>query len=210
MQNLLKQFNLPYSKFESLLVDSHGMVAGGAALYAYLHPHDSGPTFTGDIDIWIHTENRASGGEPVSSDISAAFNRLIMHAWNEFLSKYGYKYTEPSSGAHMEYRHMDHTIHKILRFNDSKDHKIQIILTYIPTRDVCKTFDLSVCATWWTGGDKISTLDPENTAARCAYPLRPKHPSSRETERIEKYRKRGFTVFDAKPTSVAPTTTETW
>lgn len=207
MQNLLKQFNLPYSEFESLLVDSHGMVAGGAALYAYLHP-DGGPTFTGDIDIWIHTENRAPGGGQVSSDISAAFNRLIMHAWDKFLSKYGYKHEYPKEDTHMEYRHMDQTIHKILRFNDSKDHKIQIILTYIENKNVCKTFDLSVCATWWIGGDKISTLDPENTAARYAYPLRPTHPSSRETERLEKYRKRGFMIFDSKPTSVPPT--ETW
>lgn len=210
MESLLKSFDLPYTDFANMVHDSRGIVAGGAALYAYLHPTGTGPNFTGDIDVWIQTENQVSKSSfaPKGDIIAATTNSMTEYAWTSFLDKYGYKYKDGFADNSYSVDRFSNIIRRVLSFENTKGKKVQVILTFAPVSDVCKTFDFSVCATWWNGCGSVKTLDPENTSRRYIYPLIDKTAfTKREIDRLEKYRKRGFTVFDSKPTDA---TSATW
>lgn len=203
MEHVIKSFDLPYTEFATLLQACKGIVAGGVALYAYLYPKGTGPIFAGDIDVWVQTDigTRDGGFPPEAGNLAALAKHLTEYAWTMFLSQHGYKLTEERKPGDYGGKRFSDTIRRVLTYANGEDKKVQVILTFVPVRDVYKTFDFSACATWWTGTGPVKTLDPENTDRRYIYPLTDIPLTKKEKERLEKYRKRGFTVFDAKPTA---------
>lgn len=200
MEHVIKSFNLPYTEFANLVQACNGIVAGGAALYAYLYPKGTGPIFTGDIDVWVQTDVEGRDGCPAGAgNLAALAKHLTEYTWTMFLGQHGYKQTEESKHGDYGGLRFSERIRRVLTYANGEGKKIQVILTFIPVMEVCKTFDFSACATWWNGRGPVKTLDPENTDRHYIYPLTDIPLTKKEKDRLEKYRKRGFTVFDAKP-----------
>ena len=86
------------------------------------------------------------------------------------------------------------SIHKILTFSNLKGQKIQLLYTYENPLEVVKNFDLSFCATSWTGSEFIC-LEPELTKKQIGYAMNTIN-NDRERSRKTKYSKRGFIIYE--------------
>jgi hypothetical protein len=210
MQALLSQYDINDETFYKILHESHGIIAGSAALCALIGGFESG-----DIDIWIDGSKLESDGKS-TSELSSEFNKYFEtkgYKECEVKNKYG-KYssyveteTEPTTDSN-RFRKL---FKCIVTFENKKEQRIQIILTKstVSTMDVIKSFDLSVSATWFvpsgpspTNGyadceGKIYTYDPVNTLNRIMYRLDNDY-CRNVHRRIEKYKSYGFRLLTKK------------
>jgi hypothetical protein len=185
-----------------LLTDTHGFIAGGAALYWFLGVESPAGQ---DLDIWIPTHGQKN------SRLNTAYNKMIA----EMFEKLGFRQTEDSAKRHtaemagrptdLPYHHnpeFQRIVKRIYDFTAPRcDRKVQLIF-YYPDTDPLASFDLDVCkiavrpdSEPTTGSpfvfDLPAGLDEAEVRARR---MRVTNKCSPETleQRVMKYMARGF------------------
>jgi hypothetical protein len=217
MSAILSKYNINDEYFYKTMHDVGGIIAGSAALCALV-----GGFEPGDIDIWIELSRFDSCPEP--KNIYRLSNYFKHKGYNKtnltHVSQYyddiiipKYTTVPPSAinifdDAYFDdaYINESNKFHKIIyriwRFENDKGQRIQIIWTQldVSVMDAIKSFDLSVCATWFIPSGikrngEIFTHDLTNTLSRIMYRLDDEDRHN-IVERIAKYKSYGFTIID--------------
>ena len=186
MQALLSAY-LPYESFRDLLTEVGGIIAGGAALAAYLTEHGVESFVPSDVDVWLR-------GPPSRLNERAVGLSVLWRVQN-YLERHGYYLTH----YHYDRDYACEEITEILSMAKG-DKRIQLIGTREdPIEYITSSFDLSPCITWWLPKhEELETLYPADTKRKVLYRM---HESDepRHRERLQKYLDRGFRAMDAPP-----------
>jgi hypothetical protein len=198
MQSILSSFHLDIRTFSELLKATHGVVAGSAALAAYVS--ETLYTFTpNDLDIWVHSDFFApQSGLAHPEDPAVAVRHAYQYLFDYFLKEHGYRSVDRPVQSDVEYT--SNPVFAILRciqrFQHPSGRIIQVMHCKVPIADVLESFDLSVAKTWWEpsfhGEGFLYTADEAATKAGLMYSLRESSSTGREEDRIQKYIARGF------------------
>lgn len=193
MQSFIESYGLPFQGFRQLLTETNSLVAGSAALALYLKQEGVDPGFTpSDLDIWVeetHDTWHANG----RVDVLANSTKFTI-----FLVKHGYNLTTKfdSSINDNYYAKMSDVKHIFSFIND--DHKeIQVIMLRCQNlvSYIQHYFDLTACISWWVARDNVFRNSfPGLTCKREIHVLPNFAKEERTLARVEKYKKRGFTV----------------
>lgn len=204
LRNLVESFDINFSSFNKLLKKTNGIVAGGAALHAFIGSNNQ---FDGDIDIWIQCCPDLSSDTPKEYELSKKYNELnkscisrceLYNLFRLFFENHGYRNTTQNICGNIEYRispMFNENIYKMYEYTKKK--KIQVFFTFLNNQETLKMFDLSCCATCWDG-EKFSSLEPELTRAKKSY-YQPSYfllPEKNQLSRTRKYSSRGFTFIE--------------
>lgn len=187
MQSLTAEYNIEYPVFRELMRGTGGVVAGSAALAAYLKQEGQDPGFEPnnlDIYLYAHAEQ-------------FPFNTRNLYC--NYLRLWGWTSTEVGSIVypdntrkivlHETFRNPCHTKDINLYFVDT-DNMIEHIQT---------SYDLSCTATWWNlDEESFENVCPDMTLRRGMYSVDEMyHHSEEELEgRRQKYIARGFTIHE--------------
>lgn len=202
MDRFLERYSLNMSDFRSLLIHSYGLLSGSTALALYLEQEGVAPGYEpGDLDIWFPSAHWASDSD---SESASDLDSNCKERWTNFLVRSGYHMERDwvEEDHYMEYVTL---IQRVMTFQ-REDKKIQLIV--VDTEDLKKymatRFDLSVCMTWWcVEQERFETIYPVLTRQKKMFIRRRIGISHwnllRETERIQKYRERGFEVVEEPP-----------
>lgn len=196
MDSILASFHLEPETFRGLLQATGGIVAGSAALAAYL-PN----TFTpNDLDIWVPSDSYAQSATAEDLDSALVVRKTQLYLFRYFFQTHGYE--EVTCLAQSDAEYTSNPVFAILRSiqrfqHPTSGHSIQVIHCKVPVEQVLETFDLSVAKTWWDpllNNGTLHTHDPVATQRKEMYSLR-ESTTDRETMRIRKYITRGFTFL---------------
>lgn len=200
MQSILSSFAIlegNQQEFNDLLKETGAVVAGSAPLAALV-----GGFTPGDLDIWVYPGPCESHENRFTSDVYENM-RVVLGKFHDFLSNRGYTVNRTIAGTYKQVEEdgysevntpMYQIIRKIDRYFHASNTKIQVIVTLKPILEVLNSFDISVCRTWWDG-EKLYTWDHNTTLLRGMYACRPLA-TEREYKRFQKYKDRGFTVYE--------------
>ena len=184
MQTLLSSY-FPYAPFRDLLAEVGGVIAGSAALAAYLTEHNVPSFVPADLDIWIRGAPRTNKQIGIS----------VLWRVQNHLERQGYYLTH----YHHDCDYASADVTEIISMAKGT-HRLQLIGTVKnPVEYITESFDLSACITWWDPTtEEIETLYPADTQRKIIYLM---HTSEepRHHERVQKYVERGFRVLDAPP-----------
>lgn len=209
IQDELNKFMIQYDAF----------IAGSNALQGYLKA-DFKP---GDLDLWVPIHKKDTYVQRINDDcefeqnpyiteISNAFEELFVHSLKKYHDlRYTIRKECPRDrptyvDLHDNFKTYIHRIHTYYPVNKS-DPTIQVIYIYVDRDTLFKTFDFSFCATAWDGKEYY-TLEPLLTSRKVGYiqPLEqqltvstdPERVREHKVKRLEKYKARGFTIYDSK------------
>ena len=196
MESFIESYGLPFPAFREIMLETHSLVAGSAALALYLQQEGIDPGFVpGDLDIWVRRTI-----ELVSRDGSQR-RPASMNSMSLFLIQQGYNLTtkfEPKNNE--DYSHL-HNIVTILSFV-KQDKEIQLIVVNQPNLNIYihLHFDLSICMTWWDAEENsFKTSIPQSTRRKVMHFHPHMDMDERGQARIQKYRDRGFTLAEEVP-----------
>lgn len=182
-------FNLNSTTMKSLLEITDAVIAGSAALYEYMIESNKNLEWEpNDIDIWIKKTDKIDLYKPIYETIICSF---------------GYEMIE--SNMYMMRNYKDLKVDNIISFH-KKDNfkKIQLIIhNYENTEEILKSFDISCCAIAWSPTKNLMTLPNaladinkmEANIMQDYTELLDKTNNERAISRINKYKKRGFKVY---------------
>ncbi len=204
MDSTLSSFHLNIHSFSELLKATNGVVAGSAALSAFVAetPYKFDPN---DLDIWVHSDffPPLSDGlmELVPPDHPAmAVRHGFQYLFRYFLGQHGYAEVDRPMQSDAEYTSnpIFAIIRCIQRFQHPSGRCIQVMHCKVPVDDILDTFDLSAALTWWVPclhphhpDGFLYTKDAAATLHGLMYCLR-EATTDREKQRIQKYVDRGF------------------
>jgi hypothetical protein len=199
MESILSSFHLDLSSFSELLHATGGVVAGSAALAAYVTGTPN--TFTpNDLDIWVHSDFFPD----ILTDEQhpcIAVRRGYLYLFSYFMRQHGYKEVQRPMQSDTEYK--SNPVFAILRciqrFQHPSGRVVQVMHCKVDVDAILDSFDLSVAQTWWVPSPHnreghLYTRDAESVRAGVMYPLRATT-TCREKERIQKYEARGFKMM---------------
>lgn len=202
MQSILSSFQLDIHSFSELLHATGGIVAGSAALAAYV-PNKFTPN---DLDIWVHSDFFPPQIGMMPPDHPAvAVRHGYMYLFSYFMKQHGY--VEVNRPVQSDAEYTSNPVFAILRCiqrfqHSSSDHIVQVMHCKIPVNTVLATFDLSVALTWWVPSlhpqhseGFLHTKDAAAIKFGLMYSLR-EATTDREKLRIKKYEERGFKCIE--------------
>ena len=196
MESFIESYGLPFPAFRELMMETHSLVAGSAALALYLQQEGIDPGFVpGDLDIWVRRTI-----ELVSRD-GSQHRPTSMNSISLFLIQQGYNLTTKFEPKNNEDYDQLHHIVTILSFI-KQDKEIQLIVVDQPNLNmyIHLYFDLSVCVTWWDATENsFKTSIPESTRRKEMH-IHPRLDIDERAEtRIQKYKDRGFSLVEEIP-----------
>jgi hypothetical protein len=175
---LLREFgsDSSYNTFNELIISTESLIAGGSILSAYHNLEIN------DIDIYVHIDNACR--------LKEGLDRIGF--------KLGYKnYIAPAYDRSFFRRN-----HILARFPMRKrlmSIDIIIVKNSIPLLDVVRNFDLTFCEIWYDG-NTVNAVDPIGVLSKTGQ-LKPDYVSlllvnfnKFTIKRMEKYKRRGFTI----------------
>lgn len=187
MEELISNyFEIPFKNFCAAAFLSNAVVAGSAPLYALTRSFE----FDGDLDVWFDTCNDDDRSNVLEGELMRhGYERASANVVNDLCTV---KYAKSETGQKIS------RIETFTNYHGNK--RIQFIFVKEPVEDVIRSFDLTCCACWWDCKDwpdtaaiqgiyLAETLDLKFRSLR-------EHPSNEELNRIEKYRRRGFTLIN--------------
>lgn len=201
MQSVLASFHLDIRTFSELLNATGAVVAGSAALSAYVAetPNKFTPN---DLDIWVHSDFFAplGGGLAPPDHPAVAVRHGYQFLFAYFMKQHGYVEVDRPVQSDAEYTANPTfaIIRCIQRFQHTSGRCVQVMHCKVQVDDILDTFDLSVAQTWW-----VPSLHPQHregflysahssaALGGLMYMLR-NSTTEREKERIKKYEERGF------------------
>eukprot|EP00696_Hemimastix_kukwesjijk_P015476 gnl/Hemi2/368_TR115_c0_g1_i1.p1 gnl/Hemi2/368_TR115_c0_g1~~gnl/Hemi2/368_TR115_c0_g1_i1.p1 ORF type:complete len:241 (+),score=20.54 gnl/Hemi2/368_TR115_c0_g1_i1:29-751(+) len=195
LSGILSLFGVP--DLEPILSEHQAIIAGGAALHAYLKRDPE--TFDGDLDIWFQADTNYCRGSTSPTNCECGFKYVTRQEatnfWSGLLNAYDYQHIKRPLSRNL-YGSAGRYIKCFLDFEHAlTKRKIQVMATKIPAKDIVDTFDFSCCATWWVpGSPAVETLCPEMTD-RLEFTLISESNMLRSTrfqQRRRRYELRGF------------------
>lgn len=208
MESFLTSYGLPFEEFRTLLMEHNAIVAGSAALTMYLKQEEIDPGFEpADLDIWVEETHDTwySNGKINTLANSTKFCF--------FLVKHGYNLTMKFDNGINDhyYRNMTNIKH-IFHFINSEKKEIQLIMVRETNlvQYIYDHFDLTACISWWNAeSNSFRNSHPGLTCKKELYVLPNFTKDERTLERVEKYKARGFTIYESPcPHLVEPDTYE--
>jgi hypothetical protein len=188
MDTILSSFHLDIATFGELLNATGAIVAGSAALAAYI-PNKFIPN---DLDIWVHSDFF-----PPSSSLIPCPGVAVRHGYTYlfayFMKHHGYEEVVQPHQSDEEYTSnpVFAILQSIQRFQHPSGKIVQVMHCKVPVDDILESFDLSVAKTWWCPNSGLCTEHAESCNAGEMYSLR-EATTDREKDRIQKYESRGF------------------
>ena len=187
MESFLASYGLDMDRFQELLQTTRALVAGSAPLALYLQQNGIPPGFVPcDIDIWIEdTREMITGG--------GIRQRGNLFLYTDMLVSQGFHCISRFSPPQEE----DEDIHHITRIHTFRKNDKDVQLIFLDQSDIweymLRNFDLSICMTWWNAAENtFETMWPEETRNKVMYYYPTRLMTVRETERLDKYKARGF------------------
>lgn len=203
MQQLISSYDINFSEFRIALHQTGGIVAGSAALSAYLNQEGIDPGFKpNDLDIFI---------PGIKQNVIDAMGNIIPNQYyiksldtmTKFLAPYGYIKNNKFNTIRSEsYYNTIQGIQNVTGFTNSNNKEIQVIIinSYNIIDHIFKNFDLSVCVSWYCNiTNSFKTLNPELTKRKEMFSLRLETDEKLITKaaiRTEKYIARGFKLIN--------------
>jgi hypothetical protein len=187
MESIFTSFGIPTEELRTVLNAVGGVVAGSAVLASV-----TGNFTPNDVDIWVYTDR---GDDEPSMFIRRASTLLMRY----FMLSHGYEERERNPAATIKKEgysegRLKTMVRKIQHFQKKDGKTIQVIHTKQPLTEVIKSFDISICQTWWSPKDnKVHSIYPNDILTKSFYFNGTDLPTAREVERIEKYKNRMFT-----------------
>jgi hypothetical protein len=199
MDSVLSSFHFDIVTFSELLNATGAVVAGSAALAAYI-PNKFTPN---DLDIWVHSDffppslNGLAPPDHPGVSVRLGYNYLFAY----FMKHHGYVEVDRPVQRDVEYTSnpVFAILRSIQRFQHPSGQIVQVMHCKVPVDNILDSFDLSVAKTWWYPScnpkqfplGTLYTEHPESCKAGHMYSLR-EPVTDREKARIEKYESRGF------------------
>jgi hypothetical protein len=221
MEALVESFGLPLEVFRAFLCTCHGEVAGSAALAAYMNDAAL-PWEPNDIDVWLRVPEltveqvaRAKCGNQIDGRLFHRATAIKTMARMVF-ARMGFAeptYDVESCQADRQRAYSDSDLHDadfivdILCFEKDVSgqlRKVQVIvMADLSVQTLLQRFDLSACRVAWDGATFALAGGTEHDIScmrtLCHWPARPNGSStaltSRQSERLAKYKARGFKAF---------------
>jgi len=224
MESILRSFGLPAEDFSAFLRTCGGVVAGSAALAAYLDDAAL-PWAPNDLDVWLRVPDLAVeqvAQTPLETRLHRRADALATMAHMAF-ARMGF--AEPTTSyerdgstaefeafhrrrqAYLDLRHDNDFILDILYFEKEVDQamrKVQVIvMADLPVDALLQRFDLSVCRVAWDGA-RFALASGTKHDIRCRRTLchwpasasgSAPTPTQRQRERVDKYKARGFAAY---------------
>lgn len=190
--NVFNDYNIDAStfrEFRNVILETDSLVTGSYALAAYLKQEGINVNYEpSDIDIFI------------SANCEKKYIQLLT-----FIRSLGFE----NNNKHDDYTvHTDYydsyclsieSIDNVVSFSNNNGKIIQIIVVKSDNiKEYIKTnFDLSICITWWDPeSNTFQTMMPKITKKCEMCIMRYNIPFSKLSERVEKYKNRGFKIVD--------------
>lgn len=200
MESILSSFHLDITSFSELLHATNAIVAGSAALAAYMSERSSDAFQPNDLDIWVRSDFFPCADATLPDHPAVAVRNSHQFLFAYFLTQHGYSEVHRPFQSDAEYA--SNPVFSILRNIQRFRHKsgciIQVMHCNVVTDAILDTFDLSVAKTWWVPSlhpnfrhGFLHTFDSIALKAGEMYSLR-EATTEREKDRIQKYEKRGF------------------
>jgi hypothetical protein len=203
MNTLITSYGINFQAFQLTLGTIQGIVAGSAALAAYLTQEGINPGFQpNDIDIFIpgvleHIRD-ARGHTMAGQYIIKSLKTM-----KDFLESYGFtesnKFNNTDS---VQYYGSISKIQKVISFTNKDNKEIQVIVinTYNLIEHISKDFDISACISWYdVRNNCFKTMDPHTTKQKEMYFVREDTDDvlyEKSKSRAQKYIARGFKLIE--------------
>jgi len=193
MNSFITSFGLPAAPFKQILKTNNCLMAGSSALSLYLQQEGIEPGFSpGDIDIWVEDTRQLVGSSGAYHQFG---NRYI---FINFLVKNGFNVVYKYNPKQEDYKPLHH-ITEIISFMNREGKEVQVILLNQSNllKYIRENFDLSICMSWWDPiNEKFENMWPEETLRKEMLYYPTQNANIRESERIEKYKGRGFRLIE--------------
>jgi len=189
MDAFLAAYQLNFTTFQDLMIQTESLVAGSAALALYLKQEGVDAGFEpNDMDIFTVSDGRAI---------------------QTYLCSNGYDEIRKEHSYHEEGYGTVEGIQKVLFFKNKDEKQIQLIITGCGEtvfEYISMNFDLTCCVSWWNAAvNQFATIQPEQTIKkemfyrdyRLGYMYETDSEKLSEThlKRLLKYCDRGFTMI---------------
>lgn len=202
MQQLISSYDINFSEFRIALHQIGGIVAGSAALSAYLNQEGIEPGFKpNDLDIFI-PGIKQNVIDDMGNIIPNQYYIKSLDAMAKFLAPYGYiKNNKFNTVDNEPYYNTIQGIQNVTSFTNKKNKEIQLIIinSYNLIDHIFKDFDLSVCVSWYCNiTNSFKTLNPKLTKRKEMYSLcleTDEKLIAKAVLRVEKYKARGFKLI---------------
>lgn len=201
MNTFLQAYEIPFAKFQDIMMHPSYLMAGSAGLALYLEQNGIDAGYEpNDMDIWVK-----EGSETVMEH-SRYVTRLNGSTLITLLEQNGYITNRVYSAQPDEeasYMAMSKQIKKIMYFKNASGKEVQLI--YIQDMDLIDYirtyFDLSICVTWWNAAANIfDTLYPPMTLKHKMFTINIEGIDQIHYEqRLGKYLLRGFSLCSGPP-----------
>jgi hypothetical protein len=202
MNTLITSYGINFQAFQLTLGTIQGIVAGSAALSAYLTQEGIDPGFQpNDIDIFVpgvleHVRD-ARGHTMAGQYIIKSLKTM-----KDFLESYGFTESNKFNNTDSDkYYSTISKIQKVTSFTNKNNKEIQVIVinTYNLIEHISKDFDLSACISWYdVRNNCFKTMDPHTTKQKEMYFVSDTDNLAYEKSksRIQKYIARGFKLIE--------------
>ena len=186
------------------MMEHNAIVAGSAALALYLKQEEIDPGFEpADLDIWVeetHDTWRSNGYCDQFANSTTFCFFLVKHGY-DITTKFDNSITDNYYNNMPYIKHVFHFINR-----DQKEIKVYTVRQNNLVQYIHDHFDLTACMAWWNAEcNSFRNSHPGLTCKKELYVLPDFTKEERTLARVEKYKARGFTIYESPcPALVEP------